>query len=636
MMAGMKRPLLAFLLVLSKVAFAVEELPLDHPQPGSWKTIPQPDGAVVSLVLPEKVMIGEQIPTKLVIRNDGKISFEITMGGDYRATGFPQRMKVRVRDSKGKALPELTHANYGMGGGGMMMPKILEPGTSHTIEFPLDRYVSFPSAGKYTVIAGHDLGWMKNETIPHPLGAATIEVTLPTSDQAEELVKSILTGKQATPTHVAFQGKSYPPMGEEPMDYITHAKFCVLRHPVYLSALTKAALNGSAEAVSGIGHIANTEATQILVDLLQNGSSQVLSEALGQLQRRVPSKADPSQPAVHSMWGGDVFQIGPLLPDAWKPEFEAKIAAESARLLLHENPNVVSASASLVQACGTEMAGQPVLDALQKSLDTYRNIPRGDTAALYPPLPEPALLGAIDGLRKRGWRSPTPGRTALMVAKFREYADTAIPKPDGEEWKDSMLTWVENGPPTLKEHALKAIPQPLSDTAVKVVLKALEDENPRVLITACDVAKASKRKEFRRPLCQIVEVDRIEQVHRAAIGAAQECGARMELWRAVAQTIIVKELLVSTVGALVQGTIDLPLGGGSGGNSNFTTDQRFAIRSCWLEFLTQNEAALSAGKKLPMPDAETSAKLTGAGLREGNPVVHFSLKDGSQWPLSKK
>ncbi|MBK8037852.1 MAG: HEAT repeat domain-containing protein [Verrucomicrobiaceae bacterium] len=632
----MKALFTVLILLPARVFFAVEELPLDYPREGSWKVMPLPDGAKVSLVLPEKVMIGEQMPAKLVIRNEGKTTFEITTGGDYRATGFPQRMKVRVRDSEGKALPELTHANYGMGGGGILVPKTLEPGVSHTIEFPLDRYVSFPNAGKYTVTAGHDLGWMKNETKPHPVGAATIEVTAPTPDQAEELVNSILAGKQATPTHVAFQGKSYPPMREEPMDYVTQAKFCVLRHPVYLSALTKAALNGSVDAVSGIGYIANTEATQILIDLLQNGSSQVLSAALGQLQRRVPSKEDASRPAVHSMWGGDVFQIGPLLPHAWKPEFEATIAAESARLLLHDNPNVVSASASLVQACGTEMAGQAVLDALQKSLDTYRNIPRGDTAALYPPLPEPALLGALDGLRKRGWRSPTPGRTALIVAKFREYADKTLPKPDGEEWKSSMLTWVENGPPTLKEHALKAIPQPLSDTAVKVVLKALEDENPRVLIAACDVARESKRKEFRRPLCQIVEVDRVEQVHRAAIGAAQECGARMELWRTVAQTIIVKELLVSSVGALVQGTIDLPLGGGSGGDSNFTTDQRFAIRACWLEFLTQNEAALSAGKKLPIPDAKTSAKLTGTELRKGNPVVDFSLKDGSRWPLKQK
>ncbi|MFN9114668.1 MAG: HEAT repeat domain-containing protein, partial [Bacteroidota bacterium] len=324
------------------------------------------------------------------------------------------------------------------------------------------------------------------------------------------------------------------------------------------------------------------------------------------------------------------------LPAAWRPEFEAQIAAEAARLLSHDNPNVVSAAASLVQACGTDQAGQAVLDALQKSLDTHRTIPREDTAALYPPLPEPALLGALDGLRKRGWRSPDPGRTALMIAKFREYADKTVPKPSGNDWKDSMLTWVENGPPTLREHALRAIPQPLSAPALKAVLAALEDENPRVLIAACEVAHASKRKEFIRPLCQIVEVDRVQNVHRAAIEAARECGARMELWRAVAQTIVVKELLVESVQELVKGTLDLPLGSGSGGNSNFTTDQRFAIRAAWIEFLSRNEAKLAAGKKLPVPDNTTSAKLTGGGFIEGTSVVDFTLKDGSRWPPKAK
>jgi hypothetical protein len=201
-----------------------------------------------------------------------------------------------------------------------------------------------------------------------------------------------------------------------------------------------------------------------------------------------------------------------------------------------------------------------------------------------------------------------------------------------------MLTWVENGPPTLKEHALKAIPQPLSDTAFEVVLKALDDDNPRVIIAACHVAKASKRNEFILPLCQIVELDRIEQVHSAATHAAQECGARMELWRAVAQTIIVKELFVGSVRALVQGTIDLPLAGGSSGNNNFTVNQRFAIRKAWQEFLAVNEADLSAGRKLPIPDGKTSATLTGSELSENNSssVVSFTLQDGSSWPLNRK
>jgi HEAT repeat protein len=632
----MKTCLLICLLLCCGVSHSAEELPLDYPQAGGWKDLKVPDGASASLVLPASVKIGEQIPAELVIRNLGRAVFEITTGGDYRATGFPQRMKVRVRDASGKALPELTQANYSIGGGGLMGGSTLEPGISHSIAFPLDRYVSFHEAGLYTVIVGHDLGWQRDEKKPHPIATSTIEVELPTPQQAADMVKAIIAGKQATPTHVAFQGRSYPPMREEAMDYITQAKLCVLRHPVFLPALKEAAENGSAEAVSGLGYIATAEATEVLIGLLQSRNDHVQSEALNQLRRRVFSNQDPSQPAVHSMWGGDVFQIGPLPSSVWRSEFGDALADTAARLLSHDNPNVVNAAAGIVVIFGKESAGEAVLAALQKALDRHRNIPRTETAARYPPLPEPALLDAVDGLRKRGWRSPQPGGTALMVAKFREYADKDIPKPPGEKWKDSMLTWVENGPPTLREHALKAIPQPLSPAAVKVVLKALEDDNPRVLIAACEVAQVSKLKDFIRPLCQIVEVDRVESVHGAAIQAAEACGARMELWRAVAQTIIAKELLVDSVKTLVLGTIELPLGSGSSGGNNFNRDQRFAIRAAWQEFLSQHASELSAGKRVPMPDAATTAKLTGTPFPEDGSVVGFTLKDGTLWPPRSK
>ncbi|MDZ4406140.1 hypothetical protein [Prosthecobacter sp.] len=630
----MKR-LFSVLLLIPILTKAAEELPLDYPSAGGWKDLKLPDGAQVSLVLPEKAVIGGQIPARLVIRNLGTQAFEITTGGDYRATGFPQRMKVRVRDAAGKALRELTHENYGMGGGGLIGPRTVNPGGTQEIEFPLDRYVGFPKAGTYTVTAGHDLGWQRDEKKPHPLGTATIVVAEPAPAQAAELVKAIIAGKQATPTHVAFQGRSYPPMREEPLDYVTQAKLCVLRHPVYLPALREAALGGSAEAVSGLGHIATAEATAALIALLKNEPSRVQSEALSQLVRRVPDSKDTSHPAVRSMWGGDTFQIEPLLPESWREEFAVPVAEEAARLLLHTEPNIVSAAALLIEGCGQEKAGQAVLAALQKSLDKWRDIRREDTAALYPSLPEPALLSALDGLRKRGWRSPQPGGTALLVAKFREYADDSVPKPADPRWKDSMLTWVENGPATLKESALRAIPLPLSSTAVKSVLKALEDDNPRVLVAACEVAQKSALKDFIHPLCQIVETDRVERVHVAAMDAANACGARMELWQAVADTLVVKEHLVDSVHALVSGTMDLPLGGGRGGNSNFTREQRFQMRAAWIAFLKQHEKTLAKGLKPPPPDSETTARLTGMNFESGNPVVDYQLKDGRRWPAAK-
>lgn len=629
----MKKLFFAFLLV-PVFTQGAEELPLDDPRGGGWEDLKMPDEAETVLVLPEKAVIGAQIPAKLVVRNKGRQAFEITIGGDYRATGFPQRMKVRVRDADGNALPGLTHENYGMGGGGILVPRTVKPGGSEEIAFPLDRYVSFPKAGTYTVTAGHDLGWQRDDKKPHPLGTATIIISEPDAAAAAALVKSIIAGKQVTPTHVAFQGTSYPPVRGEPMDYVTQAKLCVLRHPVYLSALNEAAQGSSAEAVAGIGHIATVAATEALIALLKSDVFRVQSEALNQLQRRVPDKDDPRQPAMRNFWG-DTFQIDPLLPGSWKPEFEAQVADEAARLLTSPDHNVVSAAAQLVAGCGTENAGKNVLDALQKSLDQWRDVRRDDTAALYPPLPEPALLSALDGLRKRGWHSPQPGGTAQLVAKFREYADESVAKPAGKDWRESMITWVENGPATLKEHAIRAIPMPLSHAAVKAALKALEDDSPRVLVAACEVAGKAGLKDFIVPLCQIVETDRVERVHVVAMDAAKACGAHMELWRAAAATLVHKDQLVDSMHALVSGTINLPLAGGHGGNSNFTREQRFQMRDAWIDFLQQHEKTLANGTKLPPPDLETTARLTGMNFEGGRSVVDYQLKGGERWPTSK-
>jgi hypothetical protein len=623
-----------FILLLAGTLFGAEVLPLGHfIYEQDSGLVPQ--GASVSLDIPAKVVIGHQMPAKLVVRNEGTVAFDVSTGGDYRATGFPQRMKVRVRDASGKALPELTFANYGVGGGGLSSVENLQPGRSHGIDFPLDRYVSFPSAGEYTVIAGHDLGWKWDKNRPHPLASARVQVVLPTAQEALALVKAIVARKQTTLTHIAFQGKSYPPMRDEAMDYITQAKLCVLRHPVFLPALIEAAKDGSAEAVSGIGYIPIPDATEALISLLKSDGQRITSEALTQLSRRVPSRGDPAKPALMSLWG-DVFQIGPLLPGAWKSDFEAPLAEAATQLLGHANPNVVSAAATIISCCVHQAAAPAVLAALQKSLDARREIPRDDTAALYPPLPEPALLGALVSLRKRGWRSPGSGNTATLVARFLEYADKDIPKPADDEWKDDMLTWVEHGPVTLKEISLRAIPLPLSPAAVEAVIKALDDEDPRVLIAACEVAEASKLADFVKPLCQLIEMDRVERVHEAAIKAAEACHGGMVLLHAVAQTIIVKDHLVSSVKTLVRGTIELPPITSSGGSSNFTTDQRFHIRAAWRDFLAKHESELVEGRKMPMPDVETLKKLTGADNTKDSSVVDYSFKDGSRWPPTKR
>ena len=199
-----------------------------------------------------------------------------------------------------------------------------------------------------------------------------------------------------------------------------------------------------------------------------------------------------------------------------------------------------------------------------------------------------------------------------------------------------MLVWVENGPATLKICALEAIPEPMSDEAAKVVMNALNDRDWGVMRVACEVAGKSKRPEFAMPLVQIVETGTESFLQRAAIYGAWACGARMPLWEALATSIADEDRMVDVLRELIVQTIDLLQSTGGGGNSNFTRDQRFAIRAAWRSFLQKHRTQLAAGKKVSPPDTATTAALVGANFDPQSPAVTIRFKDGNEWPPKRK
>lgn len=486
----MKKPLLLLGLVIATGHLrAADELPLDSYH-GEGDTVPA--GATVSLRLPLSVMIGEQIPAALLVGNAGTEPFEITTGGDYRSTGYPQRMKVRVQDADGRLLPELSRESYGGGGGGFVQSKSIAPGGSVTIEFPLDCYVNFPRAGTYFVTAGHDLGWKIEKDHRHPLGQASLVVTAPTDPQAAALVEKILASQPDTP----------PADESDRLSRESELKrqLCILRHPVYLPPLAKAAQAGSRAAVMGIGNIAGPAATETLIALLDHTSPEIIATSASQILKRLPSRQDPANPAHSNNWP-NLYLVDPLLPSSWEPEFEKPLMDAALKLLSTDNREVLEMAGCLIGLRGEPKDAPAILAVLRKSLDVYQSPRRGENAgALDPPMPQGALISALDALRKRGWRTDGTGGMAELLAWFRQIADPTIPPPAGDGWKDSMLTWIENGPSTLRICALQAVPKPMPDTHVAAVLKALEDPDLGVARVACEVAGASQRPVFAKPL----------------------------------------------------------------------------------------------------------------------------------------
>ncbi|MFN0126487.1 MAG: HEAT repeat domain-containing protein [Verrucomicrobiales bacterium] len=572
---------------------------------------PVPAAAVVSLQLPENAVVGETVTGKFVVTNAGAESFTVSIGGDYRGSPVPRRLKVRITNADWQVLPELSEGYMDMGG--IVQSPAVEPGKSKEIEFDLQGYAAVLEPGPYTVQASHDLGWKVDAARPHPVATATITFSLPDAAQAAARVRELLSGDAR----------------ENSWSLVS------LRHPVFLLPLTDEAKKGSAAAVSGISGIAAAEANQALLELLAADKNEVVEAAARALAMRVPSLSDPTQPAFPGIFDrsnrGAYFQH-------WQPAMDVPLLAGARRLLEHADEALMGAGADLIAARGGADEAPLVLESLQRALEIYRQ-PRSGPGAnvLDPPGAQRQLIGALDALRARGWRVDfLGGGTAKLIAQFRQFGDNSIPHASDDAYIERSFTWVENGPAVLKENALRALPM-TADYAVKPLRSALDDQDWGVVRAACEAAGRSERKEFIPQLCQVVESIHETFVQAAAHEAAVALGAKLPLWEAWTEVVTDQSCMVRALQHLCIGTLEIPGDGSMGGNSHSTREERFAIRDAWRAFLMKHRERLDEGKRVPLNDPFITPALTGSGFasRPAGHAVTFSLSDGTQWPKAE-
>ncbi len=588
-------------LCLLPIAYAGNTLPIKT-EHGAKS--PVPIGAEVSLKLLEKVKLGDAIPGTFTVRNTSAEPFEISTGGDYRGTGFPLRLKIRVTDAQGGVLPNASDGLQDFGG--MMGSKKIEPGAAFDITFPLVGYVTFLGAGIYTVEACHDLGWRVDDARLHPVAKAQIEIAMPTADEAASRVRDLCAGDDR---ERLFQLEK-------------------LQNGVFLPALIRQAEAGHAIAVTGIAGISGTAAFEALLLLLENPSGDVVKAAGNSLKWRLPSLSAPDKPAFPS-WKDNSASL-----KDWDPKYREALLKSALALLRSKDSAAVELGASFIQAQGDATHASALLEATQTALNGPLEIRSGKGAnVLDPPPPLRSLIAAIDALRGRGWHlgPNTPGGSAVILAEFRELADPTMPRPTTDRWKQTVLAFSDANPPTFRQNAILAIPTPVSDEFAPALMKALDDKDWGVLRSACEVAGKSGRASFILPLCQIVETTHETFVQSAASSSAFALGARLELWNAWCEVITDQEFMSTAVRELALGTLDIT-SGSSGGNSNFTREERFAVRDAWRDFIRKNSERLARGERLPTDDPSVSLALTGSDTNPQNPAVRFQLPDGKHWP----
>jgi len=161
----------------------------------------------------------------------------------------------------------------------------------------------------------------------------------------------------------------------------------------------------------------------------------------------------------------------------------------------------------------------------------------------------------------------------------------------------------------------------------KFIEGALQNGDYGVCRAACEVAGKSGRKEFIKPLLEIIATEPHESLMRTAASAASQLGAGYDLLEACAGRLEDENLYPIALDYL-QSIFDGLPDGWSGGNAPNRTE-RLDLRKTWQTFLADHAADLRAGKKLKLADSAIPPAIAAALFGHAR---SFRLPDGTQWP----
>lgn len=283
----------------------------------------------------DQYYLGENPTIRLILENRGRLPFQISTGGDNRGGTRPARLRITVRDSSGRILPDPMPIQRNMGGRGYM--PVIQTGDRHTLEASLLRYALIEEPGLYTIEISHDFGWRPTATRPIPIARLQLRFNEPDAGEAQAIV-----ARAGTPHRLPAGGPHSDSLG----DYTS------LRHPIYLPLLKTKADDGTAMAVVGIGHIKGSPATTALLDLATHPAStaDIRLAAVEMLAGRAPYP-----PEIYHFAPRLVITPEHLRDGAWNHSLRARTLRLAREILSAESANsseLVTAALDLLSAFG--------------------------------------------------------------------------------------------------------------------------------------------------------------------------------------------------------------------------------------------------------------------------------------------
>ena len=567
--------------VESPKAEAVEEFVEDPP-------VPLADDRVQTRVTIEaekkQYFIGEEIYINHVLENVGKVSFEYNKGGDYRGATRHLSYHIEAVHEDGTEMPDPDPNQMCFGGLSSTMK--LAPGQKDTERLDLLAYRRLDRPGKYRISAGEG-------SVP-----ATIELVVPTPEQAKKLVEELLA--KGDPDGINERGEI--------------RAFGRLNHPIYLSIMTELAKSGSSSALLALGQTPDPQATKTIIELLDRPDLPFESKVQEALYLRMPDPVLDKKLSKRNFFDVENVNARSYLRDkSWRPEFAADVRKHARKCLARRDEANMFRGAFMLSCVGTAED-----------------------------LPE--FIAAFDFAVKDGQRKPidkdryprAPGACAEFVRAAQMFVDrgvpvTAKPKTSGEkilfveklqrdktfrpsDWETTFIAILKDEMDFVRAVALNCCPRPLSDSIKKTLPDLIRDSNVDVQIAALNLVKDNPLPECKTAVLEVCKQAEEEWLRHAVNNAAYQLCDRLEYIELNVGLIDDPKKAKSAIESL---TFILSYSSGSYGTDVDTPEKRKKCKAAWVKFIAANreklkaEALFSLKDPIPIEELFPGIKFTG-------------------------
>lgn len=534
--------------------------------------------------------LGENVMVHYCVENASATPFGISVGGDYQGASRSTRFRVTVTDANGTVIPDPDSAASSLGG--ISIAPTLSAGARWCQSLPLMRYARIDEPGTYTVRVTHDLGWTNT---PAPEGRASVELVMPTADEAARVLTEAL---------------ALPPAQGLVMNGQKSASFrdlSTLRSQVYLPALIALARAGSREAIAGIGAIPTPDATRALIALLDRPDRALALDAAQTLAMRMPDPALDGTLPRRSPFGRDVEDVRRGLRDAaWRPDMAPDVRRIAAMWLASQDAQEVIQGAFMIGAVG-EVDNAPALAAaLDHALERTLTLPLETGSYPRPRGAMLELMRAADAIVARGYVPPvvsvSPGQAALWLAAFKGGARFT-------DWHTHLRDLLAHPIPYVRELALQQVPADAPQDLFSAVAPALQSGDMDLQIAACQLVERARLKTYRESMADIVRHATDFMVMNAARNALYVVGGRAAVMDIAADQVADPSKLSNAIGGLFgvfEGTA------GFGGGPVSATEAE-ALSARWKTFIAAHRAAIDAGQRFGVDDPAVTPDLIPSG-----------------------